>query len=77
MATPITATPPHRYTGEDADMMPEPMVELVIRLTVADADRLAAHSRERSPLGLLSSEAREVATPVVDALVAADFGGAG
>lgn len=38
------------------------------------ADRLAAHRRERGELDPLAAESREVATPVLDALVAAGYG---
>lgn len=74
MALPIRASDPRQYTDEMADLSPCPCVEVVVRLSVEDADRLAAHRVSRLPSDILAAEAREVAEPVLDALVEAGFG---
>ena len=58
------------------DGVDEAVYQVVIHIPVADAERLAAHKRARVAAGadVLASEAREVADPVLEALVAAGYG---
>ena len=51
--------------------------QVIVMIPVDDADRLAAHYRERTAAGLdiLADEAKEAARPIFAALAAAGFGG--
>lgn len=63
------------YTGEDADMRRSPRVRLVLDMTRADADALAAARIARAGSDLLAADCKPVAHAVADALVAAGLGG--
>jgi len=76
MSLPIRVTEPQPYTDEMGGALADcPCVELVVRISREDAERLAAHKRDRAAAGadVLASEAREVADPVFVALVAAGY----
>lgn len=49
-------------------------VQVVTYVPVTDAERLAAHLISRDGAAPLAAEAREIATPVMEALVAAGYG---
>jgi hypothetical protein len=72
---PIRALEPHTYTDELPDLTPCQCVRVQVILPLADANRLAEHKRSRAASGadVLASEAREVADPVLEALVAAGY----
>lgn len=65
------------YTGEDEAARRVDRVSVVVDMPATDAERLAAHYRERTEAGLdiLADEAKEAARPILAALAAAGFGG--
>lgn len=58
--------------GEGAT--PDPYAQVIILLAEADAERLAQHMIDRGDGTLLAAEAKEVATPIVQALIDAGYG---
>lgn len=61
--------------GSDAEV-PEQYVTVEVKIPKADADRLAQHRADRlaSSLDVLADEAKELARPIMDALIAAGYG---
>lgn len=58
------------------DGLTDEYAQVVVLLTVAEADALAAARIARAPSDLLADQAKPVAHAVADALVAAGYGGA-
>jgi methylthioribose-1-phosphate isomerase len=56
------------------DDVPDQYAQVVVLLTVAEADALAAARIARAPSDLLADQAKPVAHAVADALVAAGYG---
>ena len=57
------------YVGEDASAQRVDRVSIVLDMTKDDADRLAQHMIDRGDGTILAAEAKEIAVPVVQALV--------
>lgn len=58
----------------DPSSAPEARVRMVVELTLADAEALAAARVARAPSDLLADQAKPSAHAVADALVAAGYG---
>ena len=61
------------YVGEDASAQRVDRVSIVLDMTKDDADRLAPHMIDRGDGTILAAEAKEIAVPVVQALVDAGY----
>ena len=61
------------YVGEDASAQRVDRVSIVLDMTKDDADRLAQHMIDRGDGTILAAEAKEIAVPVVQALVDAGY----
>lgn len=70
------ALPPAEYTGESTDMHDEPRVRMILDMSRAEAEALAAARIARGDSELLAADAKPVAHAVADALVAAGMGSA-
>jgi hypothetical protein len=68
------ALPPVEYRGEGADMHDESRVRMILDMTRAEAEALAAARIARAGSDLLAADCRPVAHAVADALVAAGMG---
>lgn len=63
------------FTGETDDMRRESRVRLVVEMTRAEAEALAAARIARGDSALYVADCRPIATAAADALVAAGMGG--
>jgi len=62
------------YTGEDSDMRKVPRVRVVLDMSGAEAEALAAARIARGDSALYVADCRPIATAAADALVAAGLG---
>ena len=75
MAIEATTVPPEQQIDTDDGSGAQAHAQVVVLLTVDEADALATARRDRLPADLLAADANPVAQAVADALIAAGYGG--